>query len=204
MPKIKQVHDDLWTVYSHEELGPDSVEKLFCEPFEKLPPQPLDQDSMKLLMTLITTEMMSGKGIPEVEEVSKEIREIASKDFKSQVAKSRTKIFTYSINDNVAVFLSHISPNLGTLVLILTYIQYWIYRENSEIKEGSDKILKKDEEGKTIVDISILTEIFPYGFKSDKDMNEMWYNLKVEMNIDHPIDNMVDYPYYMQSIIIPR
>lgn len=143
-----------------------AIEKIFCEPFEKLQRHQMSEDLTKLMIKL----MMSDKNVTIPEK---------DKPFLFKVIESRIKhCFTYSIDDNrLILFLMMLTQSPGTAVMYLTYLQYWV---------------KKYLATRNITNIDFETfcmEIFPMGFPCEEDLSQLWRNCKVAAKPDNLLDH---------------
>lgn len=157
---------------------PDSIEKFFCEKFEKTERHKMDDKTTKLLMDLISlneTDIFSQTPKEEI-------------PFLCKIIKSKLKtVFTYNIvDDRVILFIAHLAKTPGATIMYLWYLQY--YCKKTDIKE---------------VDFTIFfVLIFPRGFLSIDDLMILWEGQKIENQ--HPLqsDNLLDYKIAGKSIEI--
>jgi len=152
---------------------PDSIEKYFCIPFEKIQRVPMNEEDTTLLMQLL----MAKKGITMPEN---------KKPFLMQVIEKRIKhCFQYKIEDmRLLMFLMVITVSPGTAVMYLTYLQYWCKKHNC--KE---------------LDLEKLCDIFPMGFPEESELKKIWDGQKVIRDKQKGgSDNLLDYAAAMKSI----
>lgn len=150
----------------------DSIEKLFCEPFEKLKPVPMTKENTGLLLKLLLGN--KEYKLPEDE-----------KPFILKVIESRAKSsFTFKLNDQrLSLFMTLLCDSPGAAVMYLTYMQYWC--KKNDVKEP---------------DIETLCEMFPYGFPSNDDLYKAWTNQKIRREGVPGSDNLLDYSKASKSI----
>lgn len=154
---------------------PDSIEKLFCEKFEKLKSHPLDEETAKFLMILGFSSKTLLSDIANVEV-----------PFLCQLISKRILVsFDYTIEDDRAiVILSQVAQTPGKAVMYLWYLQYYCKKNN--IKS---------------IDLTILcTRIFPNGFPSNEDLSELWKSQKINKSRKEDSDNLLDYQSAGESI----
>lgn len=152
---------------------PDAVEKIFCQPFEKLKRYPVNGENMEILMKLLLYKN-AFDDIPDNE-----------KPFIYQLIEKRIKYcFTYKIEDpRLLIFLSLIAESPGKAVMYLAYLQYWCRKSGAQV-----------------LTLEIFCEsIFPWGFPSDDDMHKLWDEQKVNRDSSGS-DNLLDYATAYQSI----
>lgn len=155
---------------------PDAVETYFCVPFEMLEKFPMSDDKSQLLSLLIL-----GNGNKTIEE--------DSKPFLYKLIEKRISVMlSYEIDDaRLILFLCLICLSPGNAVMYLTYLQYWCKKNN--VKS---------------IDLDIFCkEIFPWGFPSEKDLDNLWDNQKVERD-SMQSDNLLDYSSAYESIQMPK
>lgn len=93
-----------------ENIKENSIEKLFCKPFEQLPCLPIDIELTEVL------QMLQFVGCPPV----------MKQEFLFRVIQKRVDImYSYELSDDLICFLCVICETPGTAVMYLTYLQYW-------------------------------------------------------------------------------
>lgn len=141
----------------------NSIEKLICEPFEKLHRFPMNDELSKIMIQL----MLSDVNIPEDE-----------RPFLYQLIEKRIKhCFSYEINDpKLILFLCILTETPGNAIMYLTYLQYWC--KKNDVKE--------------LTFHNFCSEIFPVGFPSEDDLQKLWDSQKVNVGgsdnlLDHQL-----------------
>lgn len=145
------------------------IEEEFCKKFELLERYQMNDELSKLMITLILTN---------IKQAPKELEE----EFLYKVILKRMEYcFTFVIEDyRLIVFLMYLTQNPGKAVMYLTYLQYWCKKSNT--KE---------------IDFNIFCErIFSFGFPSNRDLDKLWEDCKVNTKPD----NLLDYQSAMKSI----
>ncbi len=151
----------------------DKVETVFCIPFEKLRPHPMDEETSGMMIQLLMSHN-APIDIPE-----------KKKPFLYKVIESRAKAsFSFQLTDaKLILFMCVLTKGPGTAVMYLTYMQYWAKKRNV-----------------TSIDFSTFcTDIFPNGFPSEEDLHLLWRDQKVERS-EGGSDNLLDYQSAMKSI----
>ena len=99
---------------------PDSIEKVFCENFEKLSKNPMDEETSHLLIQLSFIKEKS------LFDSIKKNDEDPGVPFLCQLIIKRISVqFTYTVSDDrVILLLAHVAQNPGTAVMYLWYLQY--------------------------------------------------------------------------------
>lgn len=149
----------------------DAVEKLFCEPFEKLKRFPMSREESEMMIKLLLSKIT----IPE--------------DGKPQIVQLLEKrlkhCFTFKLKDpKLILFLCFLSETPAVVVIYLTYLQYWAKKTNT--KE---------------LNFDIFCErIFPMGFPADRDLSLLWDSVKVYRSGAMTSDNLLDYQSALSSI----
>lgn len=151
-----------------------AIEEMFCKPFGKLKVEEMDDELSELLIILLMRKSME---IPEKE-----------KPFLLKVIDARIKgCFNYKINDiKLLLFLCAVTQTPGKAVMYLTYLEYWT-KENGVDEINLDLFCEK---------------IFPWGFPSDKDLNDLWDAQKVmteRMSV-----NLLDSPIAGKSLQLSK
>lgn len=157
---------------------PDAVEKIFCEPFEKLKMHPMSKDVSEILVKLLLYKG-AFKELPDKE-----------KPFLYQVIEKRIKYcFTFNIEDpRLILFLAIVAESPGTAVMYMAYIQYWCKKNGVEV-----------------LDLDTFCEkIFPWGFPNEDDLHKLWDEQKVNRKGTHGSDNLLDYETAYKSIQITK
>ena len=153
----------------------DSIEKLFCEEFDKLQRIQMDEELSEILISLL----FGGSEFKIPENEKPQLFQIIEKRIKA--------CFTYSINDDrLILFLCALTRRPGHAVMYLTYLQYWSKKHN--IKN---------------LDLETFSEkIFPVGFPNENQLTDLWDKVKVNKP-DGTVfysDNLLDYQTAMLSI----
>lgn len=153
---------------------PDAVEKIVCQPLEKLKRYRMSDDIAEMLV-----KMMLYK------EAFKNIPDDKEKPFIYKLIAKRIECcFTYKIEDpRLILFLAMISETPGKAVMYLAYLQYWC-----------------NKSGVQLLDLDTFCErIFPFVFPSDDDLHKLWDSQKVNRDSGGS-DNLLDYGTAYQSI----
>lgn len=148
----------------------NAIEKYFCEPFEKAPRLPMNEENSQYLIQLLLTKATTE--IPEKE-----------KPFLIKVIESRLNAFSYVIKDGrLILFIAIISRTPGTAIMYLTYLQYW--SKKHDCRE---------------IDLEKFCYIFPEGFPNKNELSQIWNGQKVHTD-GIGSDNLLDYQSAMISI----
>lgn len=159
----------------------NSVEEIFCKPFDKLKSHEMSEEDTELLIMLLMKEKINPTNTP-----------IAEKDkpFLYQVIEKRIDAcFTFEITDaRLILFLCAIAKSPGTAIMYLAYLQYWC--KKNDVKE---------------IDLEKFAEIFPNGFPCEEDLQKIWDEQKVSRRTPEGVripgsDNLLDYQTAYKSI----
>lgn len=152
--------------------NPDAVEKVFCEPFAKLPcvfpqddPRHLEDFSPEKVYVRLL-DLLSGH-----------------QQYKlKQMAKRAEHNLSIKLDIRPLVYLSIVTINFASFVMYLAYIQYWAKKNYCPS-----------------IDFEILTtKIFPNGFPIEEDLKNIWYSQKIDPKSGS--DNLLDHPDAYRSI----
>jgi hypothetical protein len=159
---------------------PDSIEKVFCEKFEKLSKNPMDDETSHLLIQL---SFVNEKSL--FSSIKKEDEDPGVPWLCQLIIKRIAVQFTYTISDDrVILLLAHVTQSPGTAVMYLWYLQYYCKKNN--VKD---------------IDLTMFcTYIFPMGFPSTNDLKQLWDSQKVNNKDEGFSDNLLDYHTSGQSI----
>lgn len=153
----------------------DAIETLFCQPFEKLPRSPMNDELGGMLLRLLFIK--DAQNIPDKE-----------KPFLYQVIEKRIEhCFTFKITDErLLLFLSVLTESPGQAIMYLTYLQYWC---------------KKNDIRELTLDV-FCSQIFPWGFPKEDDLRTLWEATKVDRGetLMGGSDNLLDYKTPLLSI----
>lgn len=156
-----------------ETENPKAIETHLCEKMNSLKRVRMDDD---LAMTLAQLLL-----------VPKNKLEVPQKEkpFLYQLIEKRVEhCFTFRIDDDrLIIFIAALSVSAGTAVMYLWYLQWWCFRNSVEV-----------------IDLNIFCQkIFPMGFFSESDLQNIWDGQKVCREY-LASDNLVDYALAGESI----
>jgi hypothetical protein len=161
----------------------DAVEKYFCIPASEMQKSYFTDEQAQFTQNLIHKV---GNDI--VDQVKKEKNDDEYKLIAKLcvVIQSRLSFYhSYVINDQKLLFyIAVIASTPGNIVMYLTYIQW--YAKKNNVKE---------------IDLTIFcTDIFPDGFFSPEQLNELWEGQKLDPDSSKPSSNLLDYSMAAISI----
>ena len=158
------------------ELKENAVE-LWCEEFKKRCNTSLNEKQGEVLIVLLLNQENFNKN----ETIIKEIED--GNSYLTVLARRiKNGNFTYTVTPAGLLFLESLVENFGTSTMICAYLQWVSYKKG--IKEFDIDNISK--------------EVFPFGFPSDKDLNELWDMQKVRGEMP---DNGLDWRITYKSII---
>lgn len=150
------------------------IEEKFCKVIQTLDHYPMNEDQMKLLMSLL----MASKEMPDG------LQEALNEEFLWKMLNKRLEIcFDFTMCDKSKFFLMNICKSAGNVVMYLTYLQWWCF---------------KKEINHIDLDDIFCTRIFPNGFFKESDLQNIWDNCKIKNHKGS--DNLLDYQDCMKSI----
>lgn len=154
------------------EIKQNSIEKVFCENFEKLKPQPLSENQSEILQHLMLFKR------------SPQTKPIENKPPLFQMIEKRIQnLHTYLIDIPAMFYLTTIVKKPGDVIMYCWYFQYLSKKRN--IKEFT---------------IDEIVNIFPMGFPSENELKKVWDIQKVERPSMEYSDNLLDYKEAGKSI----
>lgn len=158
-------------------VDPNSVEELFCVPFESISCREMNDEETDLLFRLMRLEK-GGYDAPEIKE----------EDLPFQmklVKKSLQHRFSFNMSEPLQIFISVISKSAGNIIMYLTYLQY--------------RAKKMDKQTLNLEDYA---KIFTRGIPTDESLQDIWESQKVKTGHINPngSDNLIDYPSAKKSI----
>lgn len=145
----------------------DAIEKHVAIPMSKLKPHACDQETTMLILNMLA--MRGNITIP-----------TEDKPFLFQLIEKRLSLYSFKINDDrLILLLTYVSKTAGVAILYLWYLQWWC-KKNDVRELNLDKAC---------------TQIFPWGFFTESDLQAIWDGQKVQKPNDNPMysDNLVDY-----------
>lgn len=149
----------------------NSIEELFAKEFDKFKNSPMNKDTSELFITLTLAKNIP-LDIPEDE-----------KPFLYKLMERRLEVLhNYKMDSKTLLFLSFLCENAGTCVMYIWYLQYEANKRNIDL-----------------IDFQKFTEIFSWGFPSDKTLEELWDSQKVNSK-GLGSDNLLDYPLAGKSL----
>lgn len=154
---------------------PDSVEKVFCKPFDKVITEQMDKETTEMMFKLMNISKY-GSNI-EIKEKDKpfEIR---------LIEKALQTRFTFKLEDpTLILFIATIGGSAGKIIMYLTYIQY-------RLKQLDERVLTWD---------IFAMSIFSHGFPKEEEMHRLWDAQKVRIK-GSSFDNLLDYIKATESI----
>tara|TARA_R110000803_G_scaffold70704_3_gene133682 strand:+ start:3430 stop:3990 length:561 start_codon:yes stop_codon:yes gene_type:complete len=158
-------------------LNPDSVEKFFCEPFDKLPLREMTDGEAKVLTSMFFAEEDGfGDSILNGKEASLSVH---------MLQKSLKYRFSFEMTQALMIMVAYLSESIGQIIMYLTYFQY-----------------KAKKLGKRKLNIEDFKSILPNGVPTEESLHDLWVATKVKRseNIPHGSDNLLDYQTALQSI----
>jgi hypothetical protein len=145
---------------------PNAVENIFCTEMSKGVIEPLSEDMMKILITL----MMNRESIDEMH------REISSKSMLLNILEDRIKLMNREIDKGASIFVSLGCETPGEVVMYSYYISY---------------MMKEKGIGQKIDLETLCTDVFPLGMFKRESLNKIWDLQKVKR--ESGSDNLLDY-----------
>jgi hypothetical protein len=145
---------------------PNAVENIFCAEMSKGVIEPLSEDMMKILITLITNK-------PSLDEMH---REISSQSMLLNILEDRIKSMNKEIDKGASIFVSLACETPGEVVMYSYYISY---------------MMKRREIGQKLDLETLCTAIFPMGMFTRESLGRIWDSQKVKGKSGS--DNLLDY-----------
>jgi hypothetical protein len=152
----------------------DAIEKHVALPMSKLQPQACDKETTMLILNMLT--MQGSITIP-----------LEDKPFLFQLIEKRLPLYSFKIKDDrLTLLLAYVAKSAGIAILYLWYLQWWC-KKNGVSELNLDKAC---------------TEVFPWGFFKESDLQAVWDSQKVSVpeNSSMYSDNLVDYSRSGHSI----
>lgn len=139
------------------QLTGNSMEELFCKPFEKEVHKPLTDEEMKMLMQCLLMEDKKFEKDPEFQNF-----------FPVKVMNKRLElIHNFELDNRIMLFLmSKFEGSIACYVMTLAYIQY-VAKKKGLIEAG----------GRITMD-HFCENIFPLGMPDDDSYHKVWVSLK--------------------------
>lgn len=160
----------------------DAIEKYFCQKFDTLKHNPMNDEVSECFFQSAMIEISMKKEPEKIELLNKSFNDI----FPYQVLSKRLEvIFNYEMSTPAKIFIVQLTNgNLGSIVMYLTYLQY-----------------KTKKSGVKLIDMDAIGDIFPFGFPSTKDIQDIWDAQKVKRGNTMGSDNLLDYSTALKSIL---
>ncbi len=138
------------------EANQEQLNKSFSEwvaEFKKLPQHAMDDQVARIFMAMSIAEMSGNlNGLDEMEQL-----------FLCRVISTRAQTINLSISRHAVVFLSFLTRNPGAAVMYLYFLR------NEQRKNNTN------------VSMDVITNLFPDGFPSDDELQDMWNKQKIEV-----------------------
>lgn len=154
----------------------DAIEKHFCVKFEKLKHHAMTEQLSESFMKSCLIEKSDGRlSIPDEE-----------KPHVFRIMEKRLEnIFSYTMTDELKLFITILSETPGNSVMYLWYLQYVSKKKN--IQHFS---------------LENLASIFPTGFPREKDLKQLWDEQKINRTNDFDMfsDNLLDFTQAGKSL----
>ena len=153
----------------------NTVELLYAKKFEELKRQPMNEESSKIMIGLLLSN------IPEDDAEMNE-------QFLCKIIESRLKALGYTLDIKTKVFLAYLTGSPGTAVMYCHYLAYFCKKNNL----------------KHLTFNTFCDTAFPFGFPTDDDLNILWDQQKIRKDpgINQPgSDNLLDYFHASKSIM---
>jgi len=157
-----------------ETTNPHAIEKHICEKINDAEKMPMDIETTKLLIQLVSLKQKNQKDIIPQDK----------KPFLYQMIEQRMQLFPMKIDEYVLLFLTFFCESPGNAIMYLWFLQ-------------SQAFVHKIKE----IDFNLFcNEIFPYGFPSRQTLEKIWREQKLERELSNS-DNLVDYVTAGKSIL---
>lgn len=159
-------------------LQPDSIEKIFCEPFSKLPVRPFNREESAIMVSCLAADEQPERLI--IDEKNPEVPNSAI-----MLKKSLRTRFSFEMTEPMQVMVASTCKSVGVIIMYLTYLQYWAKKHDKRKLSTSD-----------------LSNIFPMGVPTEEALHKLWDAQKVKRTERNPIgsDNLLDYQTALKSI----
>lgn len=159
-------------------LEPDSIERLFCEPFGNLPVREMTVEEVDMFIKMLSIEKENP--LFKIEDMSNDIPQ-SIKAINSFLHYR----FSFEMTDALKVVIAYMCESFGKIIMYMTFLQF-----------------KSKKMGKKKLSVIDLGGIFPRGFPKDESMSELWVNVKVNRAIANSggSDNLLDYQTALKSI----
>ncbi len=162
------------------ELKDDSVEKLFCIPFEGLTQTPMVQEEAEIFVSLSLSEKSNTKK-------SLDLKAFPSQNYQILVSSLQSGRFEFEITEEAAIMVSVMCGSIGDVIMYMAYLQYQYFVHPSALDNK--------------ITMSRIAFIFPAGFPSSSELRRMWDLQKVgNRENGFASDNLLDYKECYKSI----
>jgi len=154
-------------------LEENSVEELFAKKFEELKRHQMDDETSKMMISLIFSK------IPEDDKSANELQVV-------RIIDMRFKALGYTMDLKTKLFLSILSTTPAVAVEYCHYLAYFCK------KNGLTELNFND----------FCSRAFPFGFPSEADLHTLWDSQKIskDSGTQQGTDNLLDYFHASKSI----
>jgi hypothetical protein len=155
----------------------DAIERIVCEPLAQAQVRQMNKEEAEMLMKALIMPKTTTKEIMEFIPKSKTPQIL-------QIIVSRLKLFDYTLEGNLLFLMMMLCDTPGTVVIYLTQIQYYCYKNDIKVFTTQDFV-----------------NMFPMGVLSEPSMHKVWLAQKV-LRPDSTLhsDNLLDYSGAMKSM----
>lgn len=147
---------------TNEEIISTSVERHFCEKLDAKKFVPMQEENTKFLLsiTMMQQAIKSGKTEPGLIE---ELNKAKNANTACQIIETRLAGLGYNVHLLVLIFLSTLIESAGEAVMYSHYMAY-----------------KAKKHGVKEIDLDFFCmHVFPWGFPTQNDLNEVWNGQKI-------------------------
>jgi len=200
---MKMEQENSQSILNYEDLGPNSIEELFCEKYKLLPTREYEKIETSLILYLAKNEVKFNNDEDPIKYMDlilhkalicpkDELRPQYEKDlsdllesikFQYDVVTARSKVYDFFINRTVRMIIAITARSLGEITEILTMIQYFC-------KKTNDRGVRYET----------YIKMFPFGWAVEEDLTKLWYACKVKKG--NNIVNLLDCIEFLESLRI--